>query len=328
MHQATWNAGEFRCANLFGIGALALLLAGPFVAGSAAQQPGQKTFPSAQEASRALFAAAQNNDEKAMLEILGPGGKRIVSSGDDTEDAQDRATFVERYLQVHRMMKEPNGETTLYVGAENWPLPIPLMNKGHVWYFDTAEAKREIVYRRVGRNEISTIGVCQQLVAAQKEYYSTRNEYARNIFSDEGQQNGLYWKAADGQPLSPIGPLVASAVSEGYTPPAAGGAPSTPYRGYFFRVLPRQGAGTAGGAKEYVAGGKMTQGFAFIAYPAEYKSSGVMTFVVGQDGVVYRKDLGPNTVALAKAMKSYSPDATWKKDEDQQEQTAAAEGAN
>jgi len=239
MQPATWNVGGFRWVNLSGIAAVAFLLAGPFATGYSAQQAGQKTFSSAQEDSKAFVAAAQSNDEKAMLELLGPEGKRVVSSGDDTEDAQDRATFVERYQQMHRMVKEPDGETTMYVGAENWPMPIPLVNKGGAWYFDTAMGRREILYRRVGRNEISTIRVCQQLVAAEKEYFSTHNEYAQKIFSDEGQQNGLYWKADGGQPQSPIGPLVASAVAEGYTPPPAGTTPSTPYRGYFYGILTR-----------------------------------------------------------------------------------------
>ena len=161
-------------------------------------------------------------------------------------------------------------------------MPIPLVNKVNSWYFDTAAGKREILYRRVGRNEISTIHVCQQLVAAEKEYYSAHNnEYAQKFLSDEGQQNGLYWKAADSQPQSPIGPLVAEAVAEGYAA-THDGAPPTPYRGYYYRMVTRQGASAPGGAKSYIANGKMTGGFAFVAYPAEYRSSGVMTFIVGQ----------------------------------------------
>ena len=308
--------------------AVAVLVAGCFPARSMAQQPGQKTFSSAQEASNALMTAEQNNDEKALLEILGPDARQIVSSGDKTQDAENRANFVQRYQQMHRLMKEPDGSTTLYAGAENWPMPIPLMNKGSSWYFDTAAGKKEILYRRVGRNEISTIHVCQELVAAEKEYYSAhKNEYAAKIFSDEGQQNGLYWKSGDGQPQSPIGPLVASAVAEGY-PRESGGSSPTPYRGYYYRVLTRQGAGASGGAKSYMANGKMTEGFAFIAYPAQYRSSGVMTFAVGADGVVYRKDLGPNTATIAKTMSSFNPDSAWKKDEDQQEETAAEQKTN
>jgi len=323
MHRAKLNFGGFHWADLSKIAAVALLLAGCFPARSMAQQPGQKTFSTAQEATDALVAAAQSNDEKALLGILGPDAKRLVSSGDDVEDSQNRANFVKRYQEMHRLVKEPDGTTTLYAGAENWPMPIPLVNKGSSWYFDTAAGKREILYRRVGRNEISTIRVCQQLVAAEKEYYAAHNkEYAQKFLSDEGQQNGLYWKAADNQPQSPIGPLVASAVAEGYTP-THDGSPSTPYRGYYYHILTGQGPGAPGGAKSYVVNGKMTGGFAFVAYPAEYRSSGVMTFIVGQDGAVYRKDLGRNTAALAKAMTEYNPDSTWTKDEDQQEQSAA-----
>jgi len=328
MRQAKLNFSGLRWATLGKFAAVAVLAAGCFPALSMAQQPGQKTFSSAQEASQALVTAAQNNDEKTLLEILGPDATQIVSSGDDTEDAANRAEFVQRYQEMHRLVKEPDGTTTLYAGAENWPMPIPLVNKGKLWYFDTAAGKKEILYRRVGRNEISTIRVCQELVSAQKEYYSSHNnEYAAKIFSDEGQQNGLYWKADNGQPQSPIGPLVASAVAEGYTPPNSGEA-STPYRGYYYHMLTRQGASARGGAKSYIVDGKMTGGFAFVAYPAEYRSSGVMTFIVGADGVVYRKDLGPNTATIAKAMKSFNPDATWKKDEDQQEESAAMPKTN
>ncbi|MGA8012978.1 MAG: DUF2950 domain-containing protein [Candidatus Acidiferrales bacterium] len=322
MQRIKLNFGGFHWASFSKFAALALLVAGCIPTRSMAQQPGQKTFSSAQEATDALVAAAQSNDEKALLDILGPDAKQIVSSGDDVEDAQNRANFAQRYREMHRLIKEPDGTTTLYAGDENWPMPIPLVNKGNLWYFETAAGKREILYRRVGRNEISTIHVCQQLVAAEKEYYSAHNnEYAQKFLSDEGQQNGLYWKAADSQPQSPIGPLVAEAVAEGYTA-THDGAPQTPYRGYYYRMLTRQGASAPGGAKSYIANGKMTGGFAFVAYPAEYRSSGVMTFIVGEDGVVYRKDLGKNTAVLAKAMKDYSPDSSWKKDEDQQKETA------
>ena len=217
MRRTKLNFDKFHWANLSQLAAVAILLTGCFPARSMAQQQGQKTFSSAEEASNALVTAAQSNDEKAMLEILGPDGKQIVSSGDDTEDAESRANFVQKYQEMHRLVKEPDGTTTLYIGAENWPTPIPLVNKGNSWYFDTEAGKKEILYRRIGENEMSTIRVCQELVAAEKEYCSTQhNEYAQKIFSDEGQHNGLYWKAADGEPQSPIGPLVASAVAEGY----------------------------------------------------------------------------------------------------------------
>jgi len=194
------------------------------------------------------------------------------------------------------------------------------MNKDNSWYFDTEAGKKEVLFRRIGRNEMSTIRVCQELVAAEKEYYSSqRNEYAQKIFSDEGQRNGLYWKAADSELQSPIGPLVASAVAEGY-PKSRDGGP-TPYRGYYYYILTRQGKDAPGGAKSYIVNGKMTGGFAFVAYPAEYRSSGVMTFIVNEDGVVYQKDLGEKTATLAKAMKKYIPDSSWQRAEEQQEET-------
>jgi Protein of unknown function (DUF2950) len=317
------NFYKFLGANLPKLAVVALLLVVCFPTRSKAQQPGQKTFSSAEEASNALVTAAQNNDEKAILEILGPDAKQIVSSGDDAEDAESRANFVKRYEQMHRLVKEPDGTTVLYIGAHNWPTPIPLVNKGKLWYFDTEAGKKEILYRRIGRNEISTIGVCQELVAAEKEYYSTQHEYAQKIISDDGQHNGLYWKAGEGEPQSPIGPLIASAVAEGYAK-SPNGAP-TPYRGYYYRVLTRQGKNSPGGPKSYIAGGKMTAGFAFIAYPAEYRSSGVMTFIVNEDGVVYQKDLGWKTDILAKAMKEYNPGSGWQKAEDQQWENAAGQ---
>ena len=310
------NFDKFHGANLPALAAVAVIL---MVSVAVAQQPGQKTFSSAEKAGNALLTAAQSNDERALLEILGPDGKHIVSSGDDAEDAQDRANFVERYKQMHRLVREPDGTTTLYIGAENWPTPIPLVNKGNTWYFDTEAGKQEILFRRVGRNEMSSIRVCQELVAAEKEYYATHNEYAQKILSDEGQHNGLYWKAAASEPESPVGPLVAAAFAEG-PPSSQNGAPA-PYRGYYYHILTRQGKNGPGGAKSYIANGKMTEGFAFVAYPVEYRSSGVMTFIVNQDGAVYQKDLGRKTAVLAKAMKEYDPDSTWQKAEEQQEES-------
>src|SRR5258707_14249248 len=229
MRRTKLDFDRFHGANFPKLAAGAILLMACLPTGSIAQQEGQKTFSSPEEAANALVSAAQNNNEKAMLEILGPDGKQIVSSGDETEDTQGRANFVERYQEMHRLLKEPDATMILYIGAKNWPTPIPLANKGNSWYFDTEAGKKEILYRRIGRNEMSTIRVCQELVAAEKEYYSTQhNEYAQRCFSDEGQHNGLYWKAADGEPQSPIGPLVASAVAEGYAK-SRDGAP-TPYR--------------------------------------------------------------------------------------------------
>jgi hypothetical protein len=322
MQRLKVDAGKFYPAHLLRSVGIGMLLAGCLTGTSLAQHPGQRTFSSAEEASNALVAATQNNDEKAMLEILGPDGKRIVSSGDEAEDASGRATFVQRYQQMHRLVNEPDGTTTLYIGAENWPTPIPLMKKGSSWYFDTEAAEDEILFRRIGGNEMSAARVCEELAAAQKEYSAQHNEYAQKIFSDDAQHNGLYWKAGQGEPQSPIGPLLAAAVADSKAP----GETPTPFRGYYFRMLTRQGKDAPGGAKDYIVSGKMTAGFAFVAYPAEYRSSGVMTFMVGEDGIVYEKDLGKKTEGLAKSMKEYKPNPGWWKTETPQEQAAGDQG--
>jgi Protein of unknown function (DUF2950) len=303
---------QFSWSDLVKIGAAAVLLTACLPVRAVAQEKGQKTFPSAEEASQALVKAAENNDEKTLIEIIGKSAREIISSGDEKQDAEHRADFVRRYGEMHRLFKEPDGTTTLYIGVDNWPAPIPLVNKGKVWYFDGAAAKQEILYRRVGRNEISTIRVCEQLAAAENEYFAAQHVYATKIASDPGQHNGLYWS---GEPKSPIGPLVATAdtTSKGVSP--------TPFHGYYFRVLTNQGKDASGGAKSYMVDGKMTGGFAIEAYPVEYRSSGVMTFVVGSEGVVYEKDLGKKTETEAKAIKSFDPDSSWHRAETEQEAT-------
>ena len=322
MRRTKPNFEKLHLADLLKIATLATLLFACLVVDSAAQQNGQKTFASPEGASTAFVAALRNNDEKALLDILGPDSQQIVSSGDSIEDAASHANFVRKYEEMHRFLNEPNGSITLYIGAENWPYPIPLAMNGEVWFFDTEAGKREILFRRIGRNEYSAINICHELVAAQKEYFAMQqNQYAKQIYSDEGQHNGLYWKVSEGEPQSPIGPLVASAVAEGYAKGKAG--PPTPYRGYFFHVLTRQGKDAHGGARSYIVNRKMTEGFAFVAYPAEYRSSGVMTFIVDQDGIVYQKDLGNKTGALGKAMQEYNPDSTWHSAEDEPAQTSS-----
>ncbi|HTP42952.1 MAG TPA: DUF2950 domain-containing protein [Candidatus Acidoferrum sp.] len=288
--------------------AIVMLMTGGVCGRAMAQEKGQKTFSSAEDASEAFWKASQSNDEKALIEIIGPSAKEIISSGDDAQDAKHRMNFVKRYEEMHRLFKEPDGTTTLYVGAQNWPLPIPLVNKGEVWYFDGAAAKQEILFRRVGRNEISAIRVLQELAAAQKEYFTAQQVYAAKIMSEAGQKDGLYWQVGEDQPKCPIGPRVAFADAG-----SVSGAKLEPFRGYYFRVLTAQGKDAPGGAKSYMEDGKMKGGFAFIAYPVEYRSSGVMTFVAGNDGAVYEKDLGKKTESEAKAMKAYDPDSTWHK---------------
>jgi hypothetical protein len=293
---------------------LILILLLGFTSLTLAQQAGQKTFASPEEAGQALFAAAQSGNNAALLEIFGPAGSQIISSGDEVQDQTGKDQFVAKFQEMHRFVDEPDHTTTLFIGAENWPVPIPLVDKGAAWYFDTPTAEKDILYRRIGKNEFAAMDVCQALVDAEGDYFSQSRDgrppqYTRMFISDEGKQNGLYWKTADGEPESPIGPLVAYAAGEGYD---RSQEPPNPYHGYFYRVLSGQGASAPGGKKSYMVDGAMTGGFAILAYPAVYRSSGVMTFIVGQDGVIYQKDLGPNTVELAKAMQEYVRDKTWK----------------
>jgi Protein of unknown function (DUF2950) len=308
--------------------AVVLLLAGFLPPRSFAQEKGQKTFPSAEAAASALFMALEADSEKALLDVLGEDAKPIVSTGNADEDSERHSGFVRRYLEVHRLVNEPDGTTTLYIGAENWPMPIPLAQKAGAWYFDTDAAKQEILFRRIGHNEMSAIRVCQELVAAQKEYAAEQgNAYAAKIASDAGQKNGLYWPVTGEQHDSPIGPLIAEAsAGDGASSSSPSSAP-IPFHGYFFRVLTRQGKNASGGAIEYIVNGKMTAGFAFLAYPADYRDTGVMTFVVNKDGVVLQKDLGEKTSELAKAIQEYNPDSTWEKAEEQMEQSASDQKA-
>jgi hypothetical protein len=290
--------------------ALALIIFLSLSAGIAlAQEAGQKTFANAQDAGQALYEGAKSGDKTALEAVLGASSASVLSSGDEVQDRNNRDLFLQRYEQMHRWAKEINGNQTLIIGAENWPFPIPLKSAGATWYFDTKAGAKEILFRRIGKNEMAAIRVCDALADAQNEYFSQKQQYAQKIVSDPGQQNGLYWKTAEGEAESPIGPLIAFATAKGY-----GGEnyKAQPFYGYFYHTLAAQGANVKGGAKSYVVDGKMTGGFAFVAWPAEYRNSGVMTFLVGTDGTVYEKDLGPKTADLASAMTAYNPDKTWK----------------
>jgi hypothetical protein len=278
-----------------------------------AQQETQLTFASPAEAVDAMVSAAKNRDAEKLRQIFGPQVNEIVYSGDPVADKNDREKVLEKFDEMHRLVVEPNKSVTLYLGAENWPFPIPLVQKNGRWMFDTAAGKKEILFRRIGRNERSTIDTLTALVDAEKEYASapqtgSTKEYAQKIISDEGKHDGLFWKTDPGEPESPIGPLIANAAGEGYTKSKEG---PTPFHGYIYRVLQSQGSGAPGGAMSYMANGKMTRGFAFIAYPASYRNSGVMTFIVGKDGRIYQKDLGPRTEEIAKGMTHFNPDKTW-----------------
>jgi hypothetical protein len=275
-----------------------------------AQEPGQKTFASAQDAGKALYAAAKSEDKAALEAVLGASSASIISSGDEVEDKNTRDIFIQRYEQMNRWTKEINGEETLILGAENWPFPIPLKkNVAGAWYFDTTSGVKEILFRRIGRNELAAMRVCEALADAQEQYFSQThdgesvNQYAQKFVSDPDKQNGLYWKVAEGETESPIGPLVAYAAGRGY-----GGQHDTPqpFHGYFYRILTGE-VNAKGESKSFLVDGKMTGGFALIAFPAEYRNSGVTTFVITDKGILYERDLGEKTADAANSMTAFNP---------------------
>jgi len=273
----------------------------------------QETFKTPEEAVNALVAAAKSQDRKDVLEILGPDGQAIVSSGDPVADSNAREKFISAYDAKHAIELEGDGTQTLIIGDDDWPFPIPLINKTGEWQFDTKAGLDEILRRRIGRNELSAIQVCLAYVQAQNEYASLdpgglgQHVYAQRIVSRPGKKDGLYWPTAEGEEPSPLGDLAAQASAEGYK---VGQAP-IPYHGYFYRIIKRQGPSAAGGAFDYVVNGKMIGGFALVAYPAEYGNSGIMTFMVNHDGTVFQKDLGPDTAKIARKIEAFSPDGTW-----------------
>ena len=295
-----------------------IVLAIIFACGSVyAESPSQKTFSSPEEAVKAMVEAAKADDTKSLLAIMGPGSKQVIFSGDPVEDKKGREWFVKHYEEKNRLEEETSGKVTLHVGNDEWPFPFPIVKTGSGWEFDTKAGKEEVLARRVGKNELNAIQVCLAYVDAQKEYAMRKGrqgegllEYAQRFVSRPGTQDGLYWEAAEGQEQSPMGPLFAAALEEGYGEKPLGGRP-TPYHGYLYRILKAQGKNAFGGAHDYLVGGKMIGGFALIAYPAHYRSSGVMTFIVNQDGVVYQKDLGRDTKKTARAVKAFDPDKTW-----------------
>ena len=279
------------------------------------QEANQRVFRSPEEASGALFAAAQQADDRALLEILGPAGKDLVSSGDPAEDKKERERFVAKYEQMHRIAKERDGAMILYIGAENWPSPIPLIEKDSVWYFDTEAGKEEVLARRVGRNELVTIDVCYQLVQAQQEHYANldvgKRQYALRFIDDKhDSHDSLFSSASGGQSASPHDALIAYAGAENETSESRD---PISFNGYYFRILTAQGSNAEGGAKSYLVNGKLIGGFAFVAYPSIYRSTGVMSFIVSQNGVVYQKNLGPDTKTIGVAITEYDPDSTWER---------------
>jgi hypothetical protein len=280
------------------------------------EEPSISVFASPDDAGAALIAAAKAGDDNAGVALFGPESKDIIHSGDPVQDKNIISMFIAGYGQMHRWRLMPDGSEMLLVGADNFPFPIPLKKSADgKWYFDGVAGREEILSRRIGRNELAIIDVCNAAADAQAEYFAHTHDgqpakqYAMKFISDDGKQNGLYWKSSDGQPASPLGPLAAFATTEGYKANPSG---HTAFHGYYFHMLDGQTANAPGGAKQYVVDGKKTGGFAFVAYPAEYGNSGIMTFIINQDGVLLQKDLGKNTADIATAMTNFDPDSTWK----------------
>jgi len=278
-------------------------------------ESGPRTFATPDDAGAALLTAVKAGDHNTLLAIFGPGSADLIFSGDDAQDKRTGEQFTSAYQTMNRWRKQTDGGEALVVGADNFLFPIPLKkNSAGQWYFDTMAGKDEILKRRIGDNELATIDVMNALTDVQAEYLSQHHDgvkqYAQRFVSDDGKQNGLYWKAADGQPTSPLGPLVVAAASDGFTPQAH---KQQPFHGYLYRIFYKQGADAQGGAKDFIVNGKMTGGFAFIAYPETYGNTGITTFITNQSGVVYEKDLGKNTAAQATTATEFNPDKSWTK---------------
>ena len=275
----------------------------------------QRTFASPDDAGAALSDAARSQDRTALSAIFGPDGDGVLLSGDAVKDKDTLEDFVAAYTQMHRWREIGAGGEMLVVGGDNFLFPIPLgKNPQGQWQFDTAAGKDEILARRIGRDELTAIAACEAVAKAEDQYFhqthdgDSAHQYAQKFVSDEGKQNGLYWPAASGRVPSPLDELRDFAKAAGYS---SAGAQPQPFNGYYFRILTEQGAHVKGGAKDYVVDGKMTGGFAVLAYPVEYRNSGIMTFIVGPDGAVYQKDLGETTTAKAQALSDYDPADGW-----------------
>ena len=263
----------------------------------------------------ALVDALRAEKQDALQTVLGPGSEKLLSSGDKYSDAAERQKFLAAYNEQHKLVPTQSDHMILQIGKDDWPFPIPLVQADGRWHFDSQAGAHELVNRRIGRDEIAAIRTSLAYVDAQKEFFALTGqnghpEYAQRLVSSPGKHDGLYWPAAEGEPASPLAPLMAQAREEGYPGERVSRKP-LPYHGYFFRILTGQGTSAAEGARNYIGSGRMTNGFALIAWPASYGASGIMTFVVNQDGIVFQKDLGPNTATVAAATKRFDPDLTW-----------------
>ncbi|TAN39905.1 MAG: DUF2950 domain-containing protein [Nitrospirae bacterium] len=311
LHNKSWSG--LLMVLFFAVAAV--MLAGlPGPAAAAAQQ---KSFASPEEAVTSLVAAVRANDDKERLAILGQGARELISSGDEVADKAGRERFLRAYDQSNSLQKGPGDSMVLHIGPDNWSMPIPIIRKGGRWVFDISKGRQEILNRRIGRNELRVIDAIQAYVVAQQEYATRdcsgggRVEFAQRFISTPGSHDGLFWEAKEGEKESPLGPLIAKASERGYSKDRE--ISLAPFHGYYFRILEGQGKHAAGGAYNYVVKGKMILGFALIAYPAEQGNSGVMTFMVNQEGTIYQKNLGKDTRRRAEAIKIFDPDKTWKK---------------
>lgn len=296
---------------LFARAAMAVVVATEATASPAAQT----SFATAQQAVDALVNATRGGQTAVLARILGPAGVSLIHSGDPVADRSARQRFVAAYESGHRIELQSPRKAVLIVGAENWPMPIPLVHSALGWQFDTAAGRQEILDRRIGRDELAVIQVCRAYVEAQREFAALAvrsgagTQYAQHFMSRGRGHNGLYWPTPPGEAQSPLGPLVAQARAGGYSP-GNGGKPY-PYYGYYFRILTGQGPHAPGGAKSYLVNGRMTGGFALLAYPANYGDSGIMTFTVNQDGIVFEKNLGSDTAKVEAMIGQYDPDSSW-----------------
>jgi hypothetical protein len=294
---------------------VAVILLGLAIAAGCAKNPEpDRSFKSPEDAVNAFVTTLKNGDVAALQAMLGPGGEELLNSGDAVQDASDRAAFVAAYETSHSLIDDGVDRRTLVIGENDWPMPIPIVRSDGNWRFDGEAGVDEMIYRRVGANELGAIDVCRGFVDAQLEYASEGRDgdrpgiYALKLVSDEGLQNGLYWPTAEDEPPSPAGPFVAAAAGEGYRRVEG---ERTPYHGYYYRMLYAQGLNANGGARDYFKDGLLTEGFALVAWPADYGSSGVQTFMVNQDGVVFQKDLGEDTATAVESIQAFDPDSSW-----------------
>ena len=309
---------QSRGMTMHGMKFIITVCAGALLTGIPGRAADQKTFATAAEAAHALYKASADGNQDEIVAVLGDEGKQLVFSGDAVQDKRGMEGFVKAYKTKHSLVKQDDKTQILQVGANDWPLPIPIINDGGKWRFDTAAGKEELMYRRIGHNELGAIAACRGFIDAQKDYAAVGHDglpagiYAQKLLSAPGKQDGLYWETKEDEPASPAGPLLAKAGGLGYVPEGLGGK-AEPYHGYLYRILQAQGAAARGGAKSYLVDGKLTGGVALVAYPAEYRVSGVMTFMINQRGIVFQKDLGEKSAEIAGAMTEYNPDSTWKK---------------